>query len=276
LKLRAKVRHLRRSPGNIDLEIIQSEREELTTLFQNLKQLQQVAAVAEPNAPCISSSATVDAWDDLAFDPVPGSADTILSNSNATPAPPQIPTNIVGPISIEDQLIALPSNGNTNEMYRNLEIAHRMSTAENLLNDIRNLIVERSFLFSHVIRVSPRKGVTTRARGTAKKLNNQIAELCRFYTRCRSCLLILEAEASVLSQFKVLNPEDIVASTAILKPNQPGSTSIKLSWIWQTSARNLLDIPEENDPTFVADDIPSVLECMYIIIVFLLVIIKLF
>jgi hypothetical protein len=264
LKLRAKLRHLRKNPGNIDLETIQSEREELTTLFIKLKQLQQVAGVAEPNAPNLSSSETVDGWDDLAFDPVPISGEPTSSNSEATPARSQIPTNVVGPVTIEDQIIALPSNGNTNEIYRNLEITHRISTSEDLLNHIRNLIAEKSFQFSHVIRVSPRKGVTTRARAAVRKLNNQIAEQCRFYTRCRSSLLILGADPSILSHFKVLNPTDVVASTAILNPNQPGSTSIKLSWIWQTSARNLLEFAGPNDSATMADDIPSLLECMHI------------
>lgn len=263
LRLRAKVRHLRRNPGNIDLDIIQSDREELMSLFVKLKELQQVAAVAEPNAPNVSSSETVDAWDDLAFDPVPNSGETLSSNSDATPAS-HITTTVIGPVRIEDQIIALPSNGNTNEIYRNLEIAHRMSMADDLLNRIRNLIAEKSFQFSHVIRVSPRKGVTTRARAAVKKLNNQIAEQCRFYTRCRSSLLILGADQSILSQFKVLNPSDVVASTAILNPNEPGSTTIKLSWIWQISSRNILDFAGGNDATTLADDVPSILECMYI------------
>lgn len=148
-----------------------------------------------------------------------------------------------------------------------------MSTAEEQLNHIRNLIAEKSFQFSHVIRVSPRKGVTTRARAAVRKLNNQIAEHCRFYSRCRSSLVILGAETSTLSQLKVLNPVDVIASTAVLNPNEPGSTRIKLSWIWQTSARNILqygtplsNVAEDDrnmpqDPTSMAEDLPSLLEC---------------
>ena len=264
MKLRAKVRHLKRNPGNIDLEVIQSEREKLMTLFLNLKQLQQVAAVAEPNAPSNSSSETIDEWDDLAFDLVPIGPETVPSTSKVTPAPSRKSSNGIGPIPIEDQIIALPSNGNANEIFRNLEIAHRMSTAEDLLNQIRNLIAEKSFQFSHVIRVSPRKGVTTRARAAVRKLNNEIAERSRFYTRCRSCLLILGADPSILSQFKVLSPGDVAGSTAVLNPNQPGSTTIKLSWIWQTSAKNILEFAGPNDSASLVDGLPSLLECTYI------------
>ena len=269
LKLKAKTRHLRRNPGYIALDNIQSDREELSTLFLKLKELQHVAGVAEPNAPVPTSSDTVDPWDDLAFDTVatgteeiPSSQTTPNSNSN------------IGPVRIEDQVIAIPSNGNTNANYRNLEISHRMSMAEEQLNHIRYLIAEKSFQFSHVIRVSPRKGVTTRARAAVRKLNNIIAEHCRFYSRCRAALQILLADAPILSRYRVLNPEDIVGSTVVLNPNQPGSTSIKLSWIWQTSSSHIVDFagPLANagrvardlplNSTIAADDLPSIMECM--------------
>ena len=61
--------------------------------------------------------------------------------------------------------------------------------------------------------ISPCKRVTTRARSTVKKLNNHIAEHCRFYARCQSSLMILGAEPAILSHFKVLNPVDVVGST---------------------------------------------------------------
>lgn len=277
LKIKAKIRHLRKNPGNIDPQTIQLERDELTTLFLQLKQLQQAADVAEPNRPSMTSPDPIDAWDDLAFDTVTNSPEIFSRNSNDAPGTSQSfldSTNGTGPVLIENQIIALPSNGNTNMDYRNLEISHRVSKAEELLNHIRNLIAEKSFQFSHVIRVSPRKGVTTRARAVVRKLNNEIAEHCRFYNRCRSSLLTLHAESSILSQFKVLHPGDVNASTAVLNPNEPGSTRIQLSWIWQTSAQNILgytgplsDIgsvrPDlagsQND---MADDPQSLLECM--------------
>jgi len=268
LMLKAKVRHFRRSPGNMDAQIIQSERDEITTLFIRLKEFQQTAGVAEPNNPIISApdKDAIDTWDHLSFD-------TLLREGETTPIKTNLPADI-GPLPVEDQTIALPSNGNTSNIYRGLEVAHRISTADDQLNHIRNLIAEKSFQYSHVIRVSPRKGVTTRSRAAVKKLNNEIADHCRLYTRCRYSLLILGAEPSILTQYKVLNPIDVVGSTAVINPNQPGSTNIKLSWIWQTSARNVIWFAgTTNDPgrgssdvadnvNSVAEDLPSLLECM--------------
>jgi hypothetical protein len=44
----------------------------------------------------------------------------------------------------------------------------------------------------------------------------------------------LHAEAQVLSRFKILSKKDVKSSSALVDPNMPGSSTMKLSWIWQT------------------------------------------
>lgn len=208
----------------------------------------------------------MDVWDDLAFDAVEIGAETIqvadVNSSTSEDITSPASTNSGQSIMIEEQIIVLPSNGNTSHVHRELELSHRVSIAEEQLNHIRNLIAEKSFQFSHVIRVSPRKGVATRARALVKRLNNQIAEHCRMYARCRSCMDILGAEDSILSKFQILKPVDIAGSTVVLNPNEPGSTGIKLSWIWQTSARHFLTF---SDAEVSADDPASLLECVFLL-----------
>jgi hypothetical protein len=270
LKLKAIVRHHRRSPGNVDPNIIQTDRDELSSLILQLNHTQREAGVAEPNSAINSQSFSSDIWDDLAFDPIPMQSSEIPSPTSVPPLPSAAShtgsnrSEHVGPLPIEDFLIPLPSNGNASLVYRDLEISHRISMADDQLNHIRNLIAEKSFQFSHVIRVSPRKGVATRSRAAVKKLNNEIAEYCRMYSRCRSSLITLGADDSVLSRYQMLNPSDIAASTIVINPNDPGSTRISLSWIWQTSARHILAFSaEQNDnPVTNADDQNSLLECM--------------
>ena len=55
------------------------------------------------------------------------------------------------------------------------------------------------------------------------------------YPRCWSCLVLLGANQSTQNWLKVLKREDVKASTAVLNSNEPGSTTLRLSWIWQTS-----------------------------------------
>ncbi|KAF8797508.1 hypothetical protein BYT27DRAFT_7125484, partial [Phlegmacium glaucopus] len=136
---------------------------------------------------------------------------------------------------VEDQAIPLPSNGNVGPVYRELELSHCISHADHHLNRIRDLIAEKSFQFSHVIRVSPRKGVNTHSRAAVKKLNLKISVHCRLYTQCRARLIKLGADAVTVSRFNILTADDVKASTAIVNPNEPGSTRLTLSWIWQTA-----------------------------------------
>jgi len=274
LQLKAKVRHLLRNPGNENRQTIQTDRDTLAGLILQLKQAQQAAGVLETHITTISHSEADDIWDGLAFDPIfpsaEPSAEPSAINADSIPGtnPPHKTTPITyGPIPIEDHVIALPSNRNTNNMYRELELGHRISHAEQQLNQIRQLIAEKSFQFSHIRRVAPRKGVVTRSRGVVKKLNKTIAEHCRMYMRCRSRLVFLGAEPQVLTRLQVLNPVDIHASTAILNPNEPGSTRIKLPWIWQTAARHYgmsTSGAEENAET-TAEELSSLVECEFIL-----------
>jgi hypothetical protein len=55
------------------------------------------------------------------------------------------------------------------------------------------------------------------------------------YTHCQSRLLALCANAETLTIFQQLSKDDLHASTAILKPNVHGSTTLWLSWIWHNA-----------------------------------------
>jgi hypothetical protein len=271
LQIQAKVRQVNKNLSNPDRQVIQTEREELTALIVQLKQAQQVAGVVDTNISSRTESEFVDLWDDLINDLVP----TIPENTPALPqstqnllAVPQSTSASSGPVPIEKILLGLPSNKNVTDDHRELELAHRISQAEQQLNDIRNVVAEKSFQYSHVIRVAPRKAVATRSRAVIKKLNNQIAGHSRLYSKCRSSLVTLGAYASTLTRFKVLTLEDVRASTAVLNPNEPGSTRIKLPWIWQTSASNRLGLigshAGEINTGQSTNGLNSMFECVYI------------
>src|ERR1700678_3152447 len=80
---------------------------------------------------------------------------------------------------------------NVGQEHAPLELSYRIQHAENHLNRIRDLIAEKSFQFSHVICVAPRKDVNTRSRAEVKKLNLKISVHCRLYTQCRARLITL-------------------------------------------------------------------------------------
>jgi len=135
---------------------------------------------------------------------------------------------------IERKVIVLPSNGNVVNDVAKLETTFRTRQAETQLNHLRDLIADISFQFSHVIRGQIRKKIRTRSQKRVKSLHNQLTLHARIYTRCRNHLVALNCGSSILGRFRVLTREDLKSSTAILDPNKPGSTSIKLSWIWHS------------------------------------------
>jgi hypothetical protein len=211
------------------VQSIQTAREQLSALVQELKKLMHVDGVAEIHTSTKPLQEPLEIWDEIVYEPVPGGdGDPILMIDVEDPEGS-------GSIQIEDQVMPLPSNGNVGPEYAQIEISHRITHADNHLNRIRDLIAEKSFQFSHVIRVAPRKNVNTRSRAEVKKLNLQISVQCRLYMQCRARLIKLGAPQVTTNRFQVLTINDIKASTAIVNPNERGSTQLKLSWIWQTS-----------------------------------------
>jgi hypothetical protein len=250
LHLQAKVRQLNRAPGSVNCETIEKDRGTLTLLMSQLKEAQDHARVLSTNITSLPLPEEQEAWDDLIYEPTNLGPDSTQRTAPIRPPGPS-GSRIAGqssqPSSIEDQQLALPSNGNVDLKHNDLECKHRISLAEYHLDQIRNLIAEKSFQFSHLIRAAPRKAVVTRSRAAVNKLNQQISMHCRMYSRCRSRIVALGADEAILSRLQLLLPNDITASTAIVNPNQPGSTSVKLSWIWQTSGGHRFGLTDMDD-----------------------------
>jgi hypothetical protein len=135
-------------------------------------------------------------------------------------------------VPIEHKPLPLPSYTNFEAENANLELLLRQKQAQRILDSIRATVADKSFQYSHVMRVAPRKSVVTRARATIAKLNVKIANYCCAYSRCRSAMVRLGADDDVLSRFQILTRADVKASTALVDPNAAGASTLRLSWIW--------------------------------------------
>jgi hypothetical protein len=125
-----------------------------------------------------------------------------------------------------------------------VELNLRIQQADKCLQALRDNIADKSFQYSHVIRVAPRKGVRTRGRGAITKLNGIIAYHARVYERCRRAMTMLGADQAILKKYPILLKEHLKSSTALLNPNEPGSTRLQLSWIWRSAAGGIGDSSE--------------------------------
>ena len=167
-------------------------------------------------------------------------------------------THSVGPL-IEDQILYLLSNRNVSPRDDDIELGLRKQQAKAQLHQLWELISHKSFLYSDVIRKALRKGVRTHTRGTIKGINTQISLHCQVYSHCRSQLIDLSADDETMNEFRDLKQEDVNTSTAILTSNTPGSTSLKLSWIWHNVTRHILPAV---DAELLPTDAATILECM--------------
>ena len=134
----------------------------------------------------------------------------------------------------------LPSSYNTNTTahpFRQAELGLRVKQATRYLAALRDAIAQKSFQYSHVLRSAPSKGARTRSRTAIIRITDQVSHYSKVYCRARAALARLGADETTLTRFKVLTRDDVKASTAILDPNMPGSSSIRLSWIWETGPR---------------------------------------
>jgi hypothetical protein len=139
--------------------------------------------------------------------------------------------DITNAIPVEEQQIFLPCNG----ALADVEINLRKNQASRLLHQLQELIANKSFQYSHIIRTAPRKGVCTQLRAVVKDLVNKITLHARMYNHCQSRLLTLDCDTVTSSIFQRLTKGDLNASTAILQPNEPGSTNLHLSWLWHNA-----------------------------------------
>jgi hypothetical protein len=123
-----------------------------------------------------------------------------------------------------------------NQGLRRARLVLRKKQAAWYLAAVREAVAEKSIQYSQVMRGAPSKGVQTRSRTTIAKLDNRISWYCWVYARAHAAMVQLNAGEEILFKFRILLKDDVKASTAMINPNIPGSSSLQLSWIWQTRA----------------------------------------
>lgn len=252
IRVQDKVRALKRQPREEDRNIVEIERAHIRVQLDHFHTLGaqtglNLVMAAQQLAPDLS----VTAFDELEVEPAdedlpPGqvwaaTADSVMSDrpndveltsAAAAAGPEEEP--VFGPP--ENVSLPLPSTTAGNVVLGAVELRLREAQAVRYLDNLRELIAEKSFLYSHVIRVAPRKVVRTRARANIAKLNLSITHLCRAYSKSRMLMIRLGADDV---KHPILLREHVRASTAILNPNEPGSTKLQLSWIWQVAGEHI-------------------------------------
>ena len=246
-----KVRRLRSNPDEYNLQAVEQKRQMLASMLTKLKQLQEAAGILPRGPGCDHFDDNEEEFDDIAGSVSAAQSDATNQNTRDRDM-----------LMVEWEVLTLPSNGNVSPDTIKVEIYHRKQQARRQINRLRDIIADLSFQYSHVIRGSIRKTVRANAQKRIKTLHNDLVRHARIYTRCRSRLLALKCDEQWLKEFRVLKRSDLQASTAILQPNIPGSSSLHLSWIWQTGRWHLFNEGPDADADAGADaDATTLLEC---------------
>jgi hypothetical protein len=217
----------------------------MVSMLQSLKHLQISAGVTD----CLPSQ-EIPHHNETEFDDM-GDTDSASASASSSS---QSSINV---ITVERVTLHLPSNGNVSIEYGHLELRYRLQQAETQVNRLRDLIADISFQYSHIIRNPVRKSVQTRGQKQVKSLHNNVRLHANIYSHCRGCLVALKCNDAELKKFRVLTKDDLKASTAILHPNEPGSSSLRLSWIWQTGRWYLYGNPEMGPNPGREPDVPE-------------------
>ena len=231
-----RARRLVKDPREEDRKEVENLRQTLMSQFDVLNGLQR-QAISDIAGEALEDPQLMDdptAFDD--FDPDPGvTLPGLLCNTRSRQEMESAP--IAGVVPPECRPLSIPSAWSSQDNpYRGVELELQIKQAAKTLQALQDHIADKSFQYSHVIRVAPRKGVKTRARSAIAKLNNSIISLCRVYARCRSAMCKLGADDVTLRKYMILLKEHVQCSTALVNPNTAGSSRIELSWIWRSES----------------------------------------
>jgi hypothetical protein len=212
---------------------IDRQRTLLSAQFELLEASQRRADAAAVRRPTNTHEVESEHFDDLDDDLSPDVTTHVIP-CVTSPRPSETTVETVSP---EKRPLIIPSTClPSDHPLCFLELRFRESQANRYIIALQEVIAEKSFQYTNIIRVAPRKSVITRARTIITKLNHKISYYAKIYNRCRAALVRLRADDETLRKFRNLTKQDVKASSAIIDPNIPGSSSLRLSWIWQMSA----------------------------------------
>ena len=222
---------LSKNPSDEDVKQIEHLQDSLCSQFAMLEQLQQdVLDLLRPSV-ALQDNEIHSQFDDLDEEEI-----------TQEPAPGHGPDLL--PLSLEHRSPCMPLTcSDSNPVHCTIELILCRQQACQHLTSLRETIADKSFQYSHVLHAAPGKLIQNCARSSIRKLNDLICFHCWAYTKCRLALVWLAAGEQILSRFPILSKHDVKASTALLTPNIPGSSTICLSWIWQTHGS-----PDEQTP----------------------------
>jgi hypothetical protein len=152
-------------------------------------------------------------------------------------------------INAENILLHLPSylgrtwcNKNSSEDLAKAELRLREGQLNDSLHNIRIALGHKSYLFRNNVRPARTQRLKTRAWGEVHAVESTVQHHARVYNRARQSMMDLDADASLLDRYKVLERQDLKIDTAVISPDVRGQRNKSLPWFWSMDVRRDADV----------------------------------
>ena len=154
-----------------------------------------------------------------------------------------------GHINAEHILLHLPShlgrswcNKNSAEDLAKAELRLREGQLNDSLHHIRIALSHKSYLFRNNVRPARTQRLKTRAWAEVHAVESTVQHHARVYNRARKSMLDLDADASLLDRYRVLEPQDLRTDTTVIAPDVRGQRNKSLPWFWSMDVRRDADV----------------------------------
>jgi hypothetical protein len=154
-----------------------------------------------------------------------------------------------GLINAEDISLHLPSylgrtwcNNNAAEDLAMAELRLREGQLNDSLHHIRIALGHKSYLFRNNVRQARTQRPKTRAWAEVHAVESTVQHHARVYNRARQSIIDLDANATLLDRYKVLQRQDLKINTTVIAPDVRGQRNKLLPWFWSMDVRRDADV----------------------------------
>jgi hypothetical protein len=148
------------------------------------------------------------------------------------------------PLHLPSQLGRGWCNRNAAEDLAKAELRLREGQLNDSLHHIRIALGHKSYLFRNNVRPARTQRLKTRAWTEVHAVESTVQHHARVYTRARKSMLDLDADASLLNRYKVLDRQDLKTNTTVIAPSVRGQRNKPLPWFWSIDVRRDADVGE--------------------------------
>ena len=133
-------------------------------------------------------------------------------------------------------------NKNAAEDLAKAELRLREGQLNDSLHHIRIALGHKSYLFRNGVRPARTQRLKTRAWAEVHAVELTVQHHARVYNRARESMLNLDADASLLDRYKVLERQDLKIDTSVIAPDVRGQRNKSLPWFWSMDIQRDADV----------------------------------